>query len=103
MASTPLHQQEQANHASGSSGQHTPFAVPPIPSTSSTSHSLRQPTTFNGQTYHHLPPHLAALVNNQPSLPSSPAPQHRGRYPRSAASRAASTPVSLDNLLYLFF
>jgi hypothetical protein len=64
MASTPPYQQEQANHASSSLEQHIPSAVPPIPSSSSTLPPLQQPTTFNGQTYRHLLPHLAALVNN---------------------------------------
>ena len=87
-------------NTSGSSAQHTSSAVPPIPS-SSTLPPLQQPTTFNGQTYHHLPPHLAALVNNLPSLPPSAAPQRRGHCPRSAASRASSTPVSLKTC-YVF-
>ena len=93
MASTPPHQQEQANPASSSLGQRIPSAVPPV----------QQPTTFNGRTYHHLPPHLAALVNNQSSLPAPATPQRRGRRPHTAASRAAPTPVSLSNLLYIFF
>jgi hypothetical protein len=69
MASTPPHQQEQANHASGSLGQHIPSALPPIPSTSIL--STRQPVTFNGQTYYNLSPNLAALLNAHSSIPAS--------------------------------
>ena len=96
MPTTPPHQQEHTNYASGSPGQNTTSAVPPIPSTSSTLPPPGQPSTFNGQVFHHLPSNITALLA---ALPSIPAPRRHGRRP--AAPIIAPTPVSF-NYLFLF-
>jgi len=61
-----------------------PFHAPP-------SLPLREPVTFQGQTYSNLPTDLVARLASLPPLPS--APQHRR--PSSAVSFHAPTPVSL--------
>jgi hypothetical protein len=66
----------------------TSAAPPPGPS------SARTPTTVDGQTYHHLPPSLAAMAAAVSAIPL--APQCRGR-----TSALAPPPVSLFNLLFL--
>ncbi len=93
MPVSPPHQQEHTNYASGSSGQHTTPAVPPIPSTSSILPPPMQPITFNGTTYR-LPVDLAARLANAPPLYAPP--QRRGRRP--TPSIIAPTPVSFNNL-----
>jgi hypothetical protein len=97
MPASPPYQQEHTNHASGSSEQHATSAVPSVQSTSSILPPPRQPITFNGHTYEHLPAHLAAMLSTIPSI-SAPR-QRRGRPP--ATTIVAPTPVC-SNYLLLF-
>src|SRR6201999_1764289 len=62
----------------------------PTPSTSHSQQSSRVPSTYNGQTYHHLPPHLSAQLAALPPLQ-----QHQVNNPHSSnfASALAPAPV----------
>jgi hypothetical protein len=64
----------------------TPVIPPPVPPSAST------PTTVDGQTYHHLPPALAAMAA---ALHTTPVvSQRRGRARTPAAFAVVPSPVS---------
>jgi hypothetical protein len=66
----------------------TPVVSPPVSSSAST------PTTVGGQTYHHLPPALAAMaaaINTTPAVP-----RRRGRTP-------AAIPVVPSTVSFILF
>ena len=84
---------ERASRTLGSPEQRRTPAGPSEPSAAAAAPSLplREPVTFQGQTYSNLPTDLVARLASLPPLPS--APQHRR--PSSAVSFHAPTPVSL--------
>jgi hypothetical protein len=87
---------ERASRIMGSPEQCRTPATPSALSAAAAAPSLPSggPVTFQGQTYHHLPPHLAAHVASISSI-STAQQQHRQS---SAASLLAPAPVSVTYL-----
>ena len=85
---------ERTNRTIGSPDQRR---IPAIPSDLSTITALplpsisREPTSYNGQTYHHLSTNLAERIANLPPIPVPPQRSHR----YSVQSLLPSAPVSL--------
>jgi hypothetical protein len=69
----------------------TPAAAPSLPS--------RGPVTFQGQTYHHLPPELAAHVASLSSVSTAPQ-QHRRSLATPLLAPAPVSITSFSNKLY---
>ena len=84
-------QLEHDSYVMGSLEQHRiPTAAPPPPP------SLRS-VTFDGQTYNHLPSHLAAMAAAIPSFPVIQ--QHHKHHPTSSML----APSSVSFILFIYF
>ena len=82
-ASRTLESPEQRRTPAGPSAPSAAAATPSLP--------LREPITFQGQTYHNLPTDLAARLASLPPLPAAP----QRRRPSSTIPFHAPTSVSL--------
>src|SRR5216683_1728475 len=89
------HHTERANRIMGSPEQRRTPAAPLAPSAAAVpppSNQSREPVTFGGQTYHNLPPHLAALLAAVAPFPA--APQNRSRYRQPSIPFHTPIPIS---------
>ena len=94
---------ERANHIMGSPEQRRTPAAPLAPSAAavpSPSNQSREPVTFGGQTYHNLPPHLAALVAATPSLSAAPQPSTSSAMPPSLNQNSSERAVIFGGQTY---
>lgn len=84
---------ERLSRIMGSSEQHrTPTAAPALSAAAAAPLPSREPVTFQGQTYHHLPPELAAQVVGISSVSTAPQ-EHRHSL---AAPLLTPAPVSVS-------
>jgi len=94
---------ERANRIMGSPEQRRTPAAPLAPSAAavpSPSNQSREPVTFGGQTYHNLPPHLAALVAATPSLSAAPQPSTSSAMPPSLNQNSSERAVIFGGQTY---
>src|SRR6266851_1182181 len=94
---------ERANRIMGSPEQRRTPAAPLAPSAAAVpppSNQSREPVTFGGQTYHNLPPHLAALVAATPSLSAAPQPSTSSAMPPSLNQNSSERAVIFGRQTY---
>ena len=94
---------ERANRIMGSPEQRRTPAAPLAPSAAAVpppSNQSREPVTFGGQTYHNLPPHLAALVAATPSLSAAPQPSTSSAMPPSLNQNSSKRAVIFGGQTY---
>ncbi len=94
---------ERANRIMGSPEQRRTPAAPLAPSAAAVpppSNQSREPVTFGGQTYHNLPPHLAALVAATPSLSAAPQPSTSSAMPPSLNQNSSERAVIFGGQTY---
>ena len=94
---------ERANCIMGSPEQRRTPAAPLAPSAAAVpppSNQSREPVTFGGQTYHNLPPHLAALVAATPSLSAAPQPSTSSAMPPSLNQNSSERAVIFGGQTY---